>query len=345
MRGLATRATERARFPAWILASVAFASLLAGAAGVQQAGGSPGCLEQRVQQPALPDYITGDECLFCHRFEVGKSWQTNRHNLTIRPIDSDETAVRELRAHDALEPFADRVDYVLGNKNRMRFLKKARGYGQLELLSIELVPAKENAVARLLHAQNANWDASKFGDSCAGCHTTQLDSRKRTFAAVSLDCYVCHGAATLDHTKDTAQVLLARARKESPRVVVSICGQCHLRGGRSKSTGLPYPNNFVAGGELFGDFAVDWTLADDLDLNPGDRHIYQNARDVIERGKAEITCLNCHSVHEQSAAAHRRRPNSELCLACHLATGPKSVRRPYVAESPTCECATRCSQR
>jgi len=69
----------------------------------------------------------------------------------------------------------------------------------------------------------------------------------RTFSAFGHDCYVCHGAVDLNHTGDTRLMLLSKKRRDGPEVVASICAQCHLRGGKSKSTGLPYPNQFVAG--------------------------------------------------------------------------------------------------
>ena len=31
-----------------------------------------------------PDYIQGDECLFCHRNEVGAGWVRDRHARTVR---------------------------------------------------------------------------------------------------------------------------------------------------------------------------------------------------------------------------------------------------------------------
>src|SRR5262245_22809829 len=35
----------------------------------------------------VPEYITGDECLFCHRITIGPGWSRTRHQSTIRPID------------------------------------------------------------------------------------------------------------------------------------------------------------------------------------------------------------------------------------------------------------------
>ena len=39
-----------------------------------------------VGQP-LPEYVHGDECLFCHRNTVGRSWQNNAHGTTIRQLE------------------------------------------------------------------------------------------------------------------------------------------------------------------------------------------------------------------------------------------------------------------
>ena len=73
----------------------------------------------------------------------------------------------------------------------------------------------------------------------------------------------------------------------------TFCAECHngaadsrLRGGRSRSTGVAYPNTFVAGDHLCGDFDVDWRPGDDLGLNPGERHVFQMMRDVMVRGAA-----------------------------------------------------------
>ena len=35
---------------------------------------------------ALPDYVTGDECLFCHRRDIASGWKVNAHQLTLRPL-------------------------------------------------------------------------------------------------------------------------------------------------------------------------------------------------------------------------------------------------------------------
>src|SRR5205085_5362444 len=120
----------------------------------------------------------------------------------------------------------------------------------------------------------------------------------------------------------------------SAAVVTSICAQCHLRTGESKSSGLPYPNNFVAGDNLFRDFRVHLSAAVVEWLNPGDRHVQENVRDVVLLGRETVTCLSCHNVHQHSAQKHHRVADGAICLNCH-STRSKKIRVPYEVHSKT----------
>jgi predicted CXXCH cytochrome family protein len=119
-------------------------------------------------------------------------------------------------------------------------------------------------------------------------------------------------------------------------VVTSICGQCHLRGGKSKSTGLSYPNQFVAGDNLFHDFQVNFALSEDRSVNAADRHVYRNVRDVVVNG-SDTTCLSCHKIHGQSTEKHRRVLREAICLDCHNADGPRKAVKAYTVHSALCE--------
>src|SRR5260221_189539 len=88
-----------------------------------------------------------------------------------------------------------------------------------------------------------------------------------------------HVGKALPQTGDSGLMLLSKKRADGPEVITSICAQCHLRGGKSGSTGLPYPNQFVAGDNLFRDFRVDFAKADDPTVNDADRHVYRKVRD------------------------------------------------------------------
>lgn len=284
----------------------------------------------------VPEFIHGDECLFCHRNDIGPGWQKNSHGITLRHQEDAPDLGQFLKEQPALLALAQKVEYFLGSRHRVRFLRK-EGYGKLALLNAQVVLGPDGRAQQWLDADKPAWDKHRFADRCAGCHATGVDPVTRSFTAFGLDCYACHGVVDLDHTKDTSLVLLSKKRRSDARSITSTCAQCHLRMGKSKSTGLPYPNNFVAGDNLFQDYQVDFSKADDQGLNPGDRHILRNVRDVVMYGSEFPTCLNCHDLHKQSTVKHRRAPRTAACTDCHNAEGPLKVVKPYTVRSPLCE--------
>lgn len=251
-----------------------------------------------VGQPP-PEFTSGDQCLFCHRLDVGPAWKDNRHGQTIR---------------------ADEMELLLGRGERQRRLRRSEQFGKLDLFD----PVKKA------------WDDKTFGDSCAGCHTTGVDAKTTAFAALSLDCFVCHGEPPDKHTKDGSQAMLSRKGKDAARVVISTCAGCHLRTGKAKSTSLPFPNTFVPGDNLFRDFQVDLSDEAIRKLNPADAHVLENVRDVAVLGKEDVTCLSCHDIHKQSSRKHHRVAESDLCRHCHNPTGSKKERKPFEVHSKLC---------
>jgi hypothetical protein len=282
----------------------------------------------------VPEFTSGDECLFCHR-DVGPGWPTNRHGQTVRTANMEAEGLAALTRVPELKSLAGEVEFLLGASNRLRFLKRSAEHGRLDLFSVEWIPPKSDSEGQLAALRRPEWDHDKFGRACAGCHATGVDSNKKTFAAASLDCFVCHGEVPEKHTTQGGLVFLSPHRRDSAHVVTSICAQCHLRTGVSNSSGLPYPNNFVAGDNLFRDFHVDLSAAALQQLNPGDRHVQENVRDVILLGKEETTCLSCHSIHPQSSKKHHFVTEGAICSTCH-APGSKRIRVPYAVHSATC---------
>ncbi len=284
----------------------------------------------------VPDFVSGGECLFCHRNTIGVTWQQNAHGITVRQREDAPEFKDIFQGQAKLAAFSKDVEYFMGSRHRIRFLKKG-GYGKFSIADTQAVLATSPQVASWLNVEKPSWDKEKFANRCAGCHTTGVDSTAKTFAGIGLDCYTCHGDVNLEHTNDTSLIWLAKKKKDDAKAVTSICAQCHLRDGKSKSSGLPYPNNFIAGDNLFQDFQVDFAKADDASLNPGDRHVYRNVRDVVLYGKS-VTCLNCHSVHGDSSRKHRLVAKSQICSDCH--DTEKNIYKPakfYTVKSALCE--------
>jgi predicted CXXCH cytochrome family protein len=286
----------------------------------------------------IPEYVQGDECLFCHRYDVGVTWQKNAHGVAVRKREDAPELAKMLEAQPSLSGVAKQIEYFMGSRHRVRFLKE-NGYGKFAILIAQAdlgEGAQAKLPAKIIDGDKLTWDKEKFAARCAGCHATAVDAGAKTFSAFGLDCYVCHGDVDVNHSKDTSLVLLSKKRRNDAKVITSLCAQCHLRESKSRSTGLPYPNNFIAGDNLFQDLDADWTKADDEKLNAGDRHVWRNARDVALYGNESITCLSCHQVHGSSSLKHRRILRAAICSECHQNDGFKVVKR-YAVHSSLCE--------
>ena len=281
----------------------------------------------------LPELLSGDECLFCHEIAVGTKWPTNPHGSTMRAKAAAPNILAALAADPKLAPLAAETTYVLGTQKHARLLRLDE-YGKVSLHS--LVATIDGGKVTWSNTGAPGWDRDKFGDRCGGCHSAAFDSRKKTFANFSLECYSCHGQVPLEHSNDTSKVRYSKKWKPEPRDIISACGSCHIRQGRSATTGRPYPNNFVSGDNLFLDHEVDFALVDGETLHPGDRHVLRNVREVVIEGST-TTCLSCHSLHGRSTEKHRRVLTNPGCLDCHNAAGPKNVVKPYVSNSALCE--------
>lgn len=283
----------------------------------------------------LPEFVHGDECLFCHRNNIGATWQKNAHALTVRQIE-DAEELAPITADPALKELKSQIEYFLGSRHFVRFLKKD-GYGKFALHTARAAIGADRKVTEWHGLDKASFQKDKFANNCAGCHSTAVDGKDKTFAAFGLDCYTCHGVVDLNHSNDTSLILLSKKSNTNAKVITSICAQCHLRGSESRSTGLPYPNNFVPGDNLFQDLKVNFSAADDEKLNVGDRHIYRNVRDVVVNGNETVTCLSCHQIHANTSQRHRRALRAPMCFDCHFETGGFKQTKPYTVRSPLCE--------
>jgi hypothetical protein len=284
----------------------------------------------------VPQYMESGECLFCHRDQVGGTWQTNKHDRTIRDAEAAEPAMQALAADPKTKGLVGEVQLLLGDTRAQRFLKRSATYGKADLLSVRAIFGRGRR-PRLESAEKPHWDDHTFATGCAGCHATAVNPETHAYSTVSLDCFACHGDATDEHANDPKLMPLAKARKDPPAVVTSICASCHVRFGKSKSSGLPYPNNFVAGDNLFRDFQVDFDRADDAKLNPADRHVMDNVREVVERGRETMTCLSCHDVHSGSSKKHRELAVEKYCQHCHDAGQPIQGHKTYEVHSERCQ--------
>lgn len=247
------------------------------------AAAEQGSAERQAQ--SIADYPTGDSCLFCHRDDIGSTWLVNSHAWTVRPVGEAP----------AVSPVPADATHVIG-KDKFRPLKQ-NGYGKFALLTLG----------------KTSWQPNVFEKQCAGCHTTAVNPQTGEFSSIALDCYSCHGNVPEDHATRKGTALLSRTRPNADKEVISICGSCHLRGGRSKASGRPYPHAYVAGDDLFKDFQVDVQLDTKAQLDSSDSHVYLKTRAVLEGG-SDKSCADCHRIHGPPEAQQRDGKHfSEVC--------------------------------
>jgi hypothetical protein len=277
----------------------------------------------------VPQTAEGGQCLFCHRGNLASNWTTDRHNTTMRSIEDAVDAKAAIKDKGAA---AGEATWVLGHERALRFLKPSADYGKADMLNLRFDPKSHTFAPDA----DAKWDGKTFGESCAGCHATGFDNKSSTFFAQALDCFMCHGDVPLEHTKDTTRVLLSKNNGPTPEVVVSLCGSCHIRTGKSRSTGRPFANNFVAGDNLFRDMDVDTSDTAIAKLNPIDRHVLENVRDVAASGRKDVTCLTCHAVHLGTSLRHRKLKDEATCFTCHKGTDTRSGVKDLAVTSELC---------
>lgn len=289
--------------------------------------------DDHVDKP-LPSFVGGDECLFCHRGSIGASWQKNGHFLAVRDKFREINLAREIEMLAGQRRFrrlAGDVDFVMGGRHAVRFLRRGES-GSFDLLSVAMNPSKERP--RWVVHGKPEWDTRRFQERCIGCHMSGVDPKTLKPFETFVGCESCHGPFDEQHTNGSVLMKLAPKAHDDARVVASICGQCHLRGGASRSTGRPFANGFVAGDNLFRDFSFDFERVDKL--NPIDAHIQRNIRDIAILGRTGLTCVSCHRIHSGGTESHRRRAKSEYCLTCHIEEDYKRL-VPFVMRSPVCE--------
>jgi len=86
-----------------------------------------------VSDKSIPDFLSGEECLFCHRQNIGPGWQINRHQITIRELEQSGAEV--LANTLGLKPWVIKESqYRLGDGKNTRLLRRAEAYGKLDLL-------------------------------------------------------------------------------------------------------------------------------------------------------------------------------------------------------------------
>ncbi len=191
-----------------------------------------------------PDFVHGEECLFCHRNNIGAAWQRNAHNLTTRQVEgSDEVLLGRQVSRRLKKTGYNRLVFVDG-KSTTDFNRRCAGchttavdpqeftysYLGIDCYSCHgAVDLKHSArEAQVPLGKRAGTDAKTAASICATCHLrggptqalAELNPADRhVYRAAAdgacLNCHSIHSTSTERHRR-----VLASA----------ICNDCHLPG-------------------------------------------------------------------------------------------------------------------
>ena len=184
--------------------------------------------------------------------------------------------------------------------------------------------------------------ATKHSQAVPGEDMTPLDIYRRSVGFKSADnsfyekgvgCQSCHapGGAHLkakgdEEKKATMQRMDAL---EKPTQKLSVCGRCH---GQYTIDGKPFAEGFKIGDDLW---ALEGFKLSTIE-KPGPFQ-QLNELEGSKHGAHDVTCITCHTSHEETAAAPQlRKAVPDLCLQCHAQAHPCTVKADQTPPGATC---------
>lgn len=274
------------------------------------------------------EYAGSRECTSCHR-GIARDHAVSPHAQALQDTSRKKDAILgdftsgndvrtvQLPGEDQPRPFtADDIAFAVGaGRNVQRYLYKVKTNQYVVL------PAQWNTIKKVWEPYNKtdNWfkdPAMDWLQSCAGCHTTGLDTEKGKWKDVGVQCEACHGPGSI-HV-DTAKSAGNRPSKSElvdihSSIVLTpdaqVCGQCHSQGTEPKDH-RAYPVDYQPGGTLLDDkvftlYAPDdsahwWksghAKANNMQFNEWLNSAHANSLDVLKKSdQAKDDCLQCHS--------------------------------------------------
>ncbi len=155
-----------------------------------------------------------------------------------------------------------------------------------------------------------------------------------TYLEGKVGCQDCHGPgqihlrAKTEDKKATMEPFLPTNLK-TPRQKLSVCGRCH---GQYTVKGQPFVADFKPGMDIFA--LEGFKLAEVKGAGP-----FQQLNDLesSKHGQNDVTCITCHTAHEEMAAQPQlRKPVPQLCLDCHATKHPCKVDPEGKGDKGTC---------
>ena len=274
----------------------------------------------------ISEYISSQACLVCHP-EKYSIWKSSNHAQIVVPIINSTNLPLDIATAPAnVQAELQKATYMVGNSF---FMARDPATQHYKLLGVIY-----DKTAKTYRPSTFSLD---WSTSCAGCHTTNMNTPNLTWGEAGIGCEACHGPGR-DHAVGKGDKSKIVSGKDA-----DICGQCHAgndaqTGGKLMSDGTKWVVGFRPGMKLSQVPGIQLTPVDLNKIPPDSRvnHLrnynmwaasgHSKALSlVIKNDRASADCYGCHSAEGFAAklqgkkidVAQKESFSALSCVACH----------------------------
>jgi predicted CXXCH cytochrome family protein len=295
----------------------------------------------------IPEYIGSQACLPCHADKY-VSWKSSNHAQMVVPIINSSNLPLDIASAPAnLQAELRKAVYMVANSF---FLERDPATQHYKLLGVSFDKA---AKAYKPSGVNLDWSTS-----CAGCHTTNMNTPNLTWGEAGIGCEACHGPGR-NHALNKGDISKIVASKDA-----DICGQCHggndvQTGGKLMSDGTKWVVGFRPGMKLSTLPGIQLTPVDPKKIPPDSDISANHLRNfnmweasghskalsrIVNNSQATADCYGCHSAEGFAAKLQGKKVdiaqkgsfNTLSCVACHDPHNSDNPRQLVVEANKLC---------
>jgi predicted CXXCH cytochrome family protein len=276
----------------------------------------------------IPEYIGSQACLGCHS-EKYAQWKPSNHANMVTPlINTSDLPLDISKAPAELQPELQKAAYIIAGSFFIARDPATQHYRMLGTMYDKTAKAYKPAGFSL------DWSTS-----CAGCHTTNMNTPKLTWSESGIGCEACHGPGR-DHVLSKGDKTKIASSRDA-----DVCGQCHggndvMTGGKLMADGTRWIVGYKPGMKLAQMKDVQLTPVDPKKTPPDSNISANHLRNynmwaasghskalglIINSNFANADCYGCHSAEGFSAKQNGSKVdisqkatfNTITCVACH----------------------------
>lgn len=248
----------------------------------------------------------------------------------IRPAVFDgpnRTVVADFSKPDVNRPFeANEVKWVIGHRWKQRFIGEVNGQevvfpGQWSIKEAKWQPY--TGKADWWYPQHPDWKTRSNFALCAGCHSTGVSIKAKTWTEQNITCESCHGPGKAHVAKPTLSNIVNPARLTTERSM-QVCLSCH-QAGKTNSETYAWPVGYQPGKDLdeyWHGFQPEAGKQTSEFWSNGTAHKNRVQGNTFTHSVMHANGLQCSTCHDAHGSRHlsmtiKSAATNALCVTCH----------------------------